>query len=192
MRDARDEGEGAEGFSFRDLRRCLASLLIASGADIKQFPLPLTAVSAMYNMLQAGVASAAKVFKPLDAPEQTAETPIVLPLPNGQSRSGRVEFCHVDFSSVMTTAPSVAGEKQLVTIARALFAHCVQEFRALGSHADRADIARDSPANKTHAPTSHTWAKPPRTDDPAVPRAEAIPPMERYRSPRDHDWWPRV
>ena len=59
---------------------------------IRQFNQPLIEVSAMYNALQSGMASAERVFDFLDAPEETPDTPIVLPLRNGHVRSGRVEF----------------------------------------------------------------------------------------------------
>jgi ATP-binding cassette, subfamily B, fatty acid transporter len=65
---------------------------------VRQFNQPLTQVSAMYNTLQSGMASAERVFDLLDAPEQTPDTPVVMPSPNGQGRSGRVEFQHVNFS----------------------------------------------------------------------------------------------
>jgi ATP-binding cassette, subfamily B, fatty acid transporter len=65
---------------------------------VRQFNQPLTEVSSMYNTVQSGIASAERVFDLLDAPEQTPDTPIMPPPPNGQGRSGRVEFCHVDFS----------------------------------------------------------------------------------------------
>jgi ATP-binding cassette, subfamily B, fatty acid transporter len=65
---------------------------------IRQFNQPLIDLSAMYNVLQSGMASAERVFGFLDAPEETPDTPSVPPLLNGQVRSGRVEFCHVDFS----------------------------------------------------------------------------------------------
>ncbi|MDT5130969.1 MAG: ATP-binding cassette, subfamily fatty acid transporter, partial [Mycobacterium sp.] len=58
----------------------------------------LTQVSGMYNTLQSGMASAERVFDLLDAPEQTPDPPVLLPSANGQGRSGRVEFEHVNFS----------------------------------------------------------------------------------------------
>jgi ABC-type multidrug transport system fused ATPase/permease subunit len=65
---------------------------------IRQFNQPLIEVSAMYNALQSGMASAERVFDFLDAPDETPDTPIVLPSLSGQVQSGRVEFRHVDFS----------------------------------------------------------------------------------------------
>jgi len=65
---------------------------------VRQFTLPLTEVAAMYNVLQSGMASAERVFELLDAPEQTPDASMALPSANGQGLSGRVEFCHVDFS----------------------------------------------------------------------------------------------
>jgi ATP-binding cassette, subfamily B, fatty acid transporter len=64
---------------------------------VRQFNQPLIQLSAMYNTLQSGMASAERVFDLLDAPEQAPDTPVVLPSPNGR-RTGRVEFRHVDFS----------------------------------------------------------------------------------------------
>jgi ATP-binding cassette, subfamily B, fatty acid transporter len=65
---------------------------------VRQFNQPLTQLSAMYNTLQSGMASAERVFDLLDTPEQSPDTPIVLPSPNGAGPSGRVEFRHVNFS----------------------------------------------------------------------------------------------
>jgi ATP-binding cassette subfamily B protein len=65
---------------------------------VRQFNQPLTQVSGMYNTLQSGMASAERVFDLLDAPEQTPDPPVLLPSANGQGRSGRVEFEHVNFS----------------------------------------------------------------------------------------------
>ncbi len=65
---------------------------------VRQFNQPLIEVSAMYNAFQSGMASAERVFDLLDAPEETPYKPMVLPPPDRQPGSGRVEFCHVDFS----------------------------------------------------------------------------------------------
>nr|WP_324684985.1 ABC transporter ATP-binding protein [Mycobacterium sp. 94-17] len=65
---------------------------------VRQFSHPLSEVSAIYNTVQSGIASAERVFDLLDAREQTPDTPIVPPQTNGPGRSGRVEFCHVGFS----------------------------------------------------------------------------------------------
>jgi ATP-binding cassette subfamily B multidrug efflux pump len=60
----------------------------------RQFTQPLTQVASMANLLQSGVASAERVFDLLDAPEQSADPRI--PVPVGDRR-GRVEFEHVCF-----------------------------------------------------------------------------------------------
>ncbi|MDT5355942.1 MAG: ATP-binding cassette, subfamily fatty acid transporter [Mycobacterium sp.] len=65
---------------------------------IRLFNQPLIELSALYNVVQSGIASAERIFDLLDAPEQTPDTPIAPPSLNGQVRSGKVEFCHVDFS----------------------------------------------------------------------------------------------
>jgi ATP-binding cassette, subfamily B, fatty acid transporter len=65
---------------------------------IRQFNQPLIELSALYNAVQSGMASAERVFDFLDAPEQTPDTPNRPPSLNVPIRHGRVEFRHIDFS----------------------------------------------------------------------------------------------
>jgi ATP-binding cassette subfamily B multidrug efflux pump len=59
----------------------------------RQFSQPLTQVASMANLIQSGVASAERVFALLDAPEQSAEPPVV----DLNRAEGRVAFEDVSF-----------------------------------------------------------------------------------------------
>lgn len=84
---------------------------------VRQFNQPLTQLATMYNTLQSGMASAARVFELLDEPEEAPDRALALPSLNGerphgddsgrlvaragpgQSKPhGRVEFRHVSFA----------------------------------------------------------------------------------------------
>lgn len=62
---------------------------------VRQFNQPLTQVSAMYNTLQSGLASAERVFELLDADEETPDPLAAATVPTG---SARVEFEDISFS----------------------------------------------------------------------------------------------
>lgn len=61
---------------------------------VRQFNQPLTQVSAMYNTLQSGLASAERVFELLDADEETPDPLAAATAPTG---SARVEFEDISF-----------------------------------------------------------------------------------------------
>ncbi|AMU20516.1 Probable ABC transporter, ATP-binding protein [Mycobacteroides abscessus subsp. bolletii] len=61
---------------------------------VRQFNQPLTQVSAMYNTLQSGLASAERVFELLDADEETPDPLAAATVPTG---SARVEFEDISF-----------------------------------------------------------------------------------------------
>src|SRR3984893_6420692 len=65
---------------------------------VRQFNAPMNQVASMYNTLQSGVASAERVFDLLDEPEESPDREALLPSPNGEGPTGRVEFDHVSFS----------------------------------------------------------------------------------------------
>ena len=65
---------------------------------IRQFNAPVNQVASMYNTLQSGVASAERVFDLLDEAEESPDRERLLPSPNGEGPTGRVEFDHVSFS----------------------------------------------------------------------------------------------
>lgn len=84
----------------------VGGLRVASGAlslgDVqafiqysRQFTQPLTQVASMANLLQSGVASAERVFRLLDAAEQTPDP--AEPVPAPAHPAGRVVFEHVSF-----------------------------------------------------------------------------------------------
>jgi ATP-binding cassette subfamily B protein len=84
----------------------VGALRVASGAlslgDVqafiqysRQFSQPLTQIAAMSNLVQSGVASAERVFKLLDAQEQS---PDPVPAARIESAQGRVAFENVSFS----------------------------------------------------------------------------------------------
>jgi ATP-binding cassette subfamily B protein len=64
---------------------------------LRQFNQPLTNLASMYNTLQSGAASAARVFEFLDETEEPPDAALTLS-PNGSGPRGRVEFQHVSFS----------------------------------------------------------------------------------------------
>ncbi|WP_375483293.1 ABC transporter ATP-binding protein [uncultured Mycobacterium sp.] len=141
---------------------------------VRQFNQPLTEVSAMYNTLQSGMASAERVFDLLDAPEQTPDPPIALPSPNGESRSGRVEFCHVSFgyrpgvpvmedlslvvepgSTVAIVGPTGAGKTTLVNLLMRFYE--VDSGRILIDGVDIATVSRRGLRSRIGMVLQDTW-----------------------------------
>ena len=141
---------------------------------VRQFNQPLTQVSAMYNTLQSGMASAERVFDLLDAPEQTPDAPVVLPSPNGQRRSGRVEFQHVNFSyrpgmpviedlslvaepgsTVAIVGPTGAGKTTLVNLLMRFYE--VDSGRILLDGVDIATVSRHALRSRIGMVLQDTW-----------------------------------
>ncbi|MBV9639207.1 MAG: ABC transporter ATP-binding protein, partial [Mycobacteriaceae bacterium] len=140
---------------------------------VRQFNQPLTQVSAMYNTLQSGMASAERVFDLLDAPEQTPDTPVVLTSPNGR-RSGLVEFRHVDFSyrpgtpviedlslvaepgsTVAIVGPTGAGKTTLVNLLMRFYE--VDSGRILIDGVDIATVSRHALRSRIGMVLQDTW-----------------------------------
>ncbi len=141
---------------------------------VRQFNQPLTQVSAMYNTLQSGMASAERVFDLLDAPEQTPDAPVVLPSPNGQGPSGRVEFQHVDFSyrpgtpviedlslvaepgsTVAIVGPTGAGKTTLVNLLMRFYE--VDSGRILIDGVDISTVSRHALRSRIGMVLQDTW-----------------------------------
>jgi ATP-binding cassette, subfamily B, fatty acid transporter len=141
---------------------------------IRQFNLPLIELSTMFNALQSGMASAERVFELLDTPEQTPDTSIVLPSTNGQRRSGRVEFCNVDFSyrpgtpvmedlslvaepgsTVAIVGPTGAGKTTLVNLLMRFYD--VDSGRILIDGVDIATVSRHSVRSRIGMVLQDPW-----------------------------------
>jgi ABC-type multidrug transport system fused ATPase/permease subunit len=141
---------------------------------IRQFNQPLIDVSAMYNAVQSGMASAERVFDFLDAPEETPDTPVGSPVLNGQVRTGRVEFCHVDFSyrpgipvmedlslvaepgsTVAIVGPTGAGKTTLVNLLMRFYD--VDSGRILIDGVDIATVSRHALRSRIGMVLQDTW-----------------------------------
>jgi ATP-binding cassette subfamily B protein len=141
---------------------------------IRQFNQPLIEVSAMYNAVQSGMASAERVFDFLDAPEEAPDTAVGLPASNGQARSGRVEFCHVDFSyrpgapviedlslvavpgsTVAIVGPTGAGKTTLVNLLMRFYE--VDAGRILIDGVDIATLGRHALRSRIGMVLQDTW-----------------------------------
>ncbi|MDT5349563.1 MAG: ATP-binding cassette, subfamily fatty acid transporter [Mycobacterium sp.] len=141
---------------------------------VRQFNQPLTEVSAMYNTLQSGTASAERIFELLDTPELTADPAVALPSPNGHVRSGRVEFCHVDFSyrpgtpvmedlslvaepgsTVAIVGPTGAGKTTLVNLLMRFYE--VDSGRILIDGVDIATVSRHALRSRIGMVLQDTW-----------------------------------
>ena len=141
---------------------------------VRQFNQPLTQVAAMYNNLQSGVASAERVFDLLDAEEESPDPRVALPSPDGQVRSGRVEFEHVNFSyrpgtpviedlslvaepgsTVAIVGPTGAGKTTLVNLLMRFYE--VDSGRIFIDGVDIASVSRDSLRSRMGMVLQDTW-----------------------------------
>jgi ABC-type multidrug transport system fused ATPase/permease subunit len=141
---------------------------------VRQFNQPLTQVAGMYNTLQSGIASAERVFDLLDASEESAESPNALPSPDGQTRTGRVEFQDINFSyrpgtpviedlslvaepgsTVAIVGPTGAGKTTLVNLLMRFYE--VDSGRILVDGVDISSVNRRSLRSRIGMVLQDTW-----------------------------------
>jgi ABC-type multidrug transport system fused ATPase/permease subunit len=141
---------------------------------VRQFNQPLTQVAGMYNTLQSGIASAERVFDLLDASEESAESPNVLPSPDGQAHTGRVEFQNINFSyhpgtpviedlsmvaepgsTVAIVGPTGAGKTTLVNLLMRFYE--VDSGRILVDGVDISSVSRRSLRSRIGMVLQDTW-----------------------------------
>jgi ATP-binding cassette, subfamily B, fatty acid transporter len=141
---------------------------------VRQFNQPLTQVAGMYNTLQSGIASAERVFELLDAEEESPEPSAVLTSPDGQVRTGRVEFENIDFSyrpctpvieelslvaepgsTVAIVGPTGAGKTTLVNLLMRFYE--VDSGRILVDGADISSVSRRSLRSRIGMVLQDTW-----------------------------------
>jgi ATP-binding cassette subfamily B protein len=128
----------------------------------------------MYNTLQSGIASAERVFDLLDASEESAESPNALPSPDGQTRTGRVEFQDINFSyrpgtpviedlslvaepgsTVAIVGPTGAGKTTLVNLLMRFYE--VDSGRILVDGVDISSVNRRSLRSRIGMVLQDTW-----------------------------------
>ena len=141
---------------------------------VRQFNAPLSQVAGMYNTLQSGVASAARVFNLLDEPEEPPDSEPALPDAEGSHPSGRVEFGHVNFayragtpviedlsmvaepgSTVAIVGPTGAGKTTLVNLLMRFYD--VDSGRILVDGVDITTVSRQSLRSRIGMVLQDTW-----------------------------------
>jgi ATP-binding cassette subfamily B protein len=139
---------------------------------VRQFNQPLTQVSAMYNTLQSGLASAERVFDLLDTEEESADR--VATLPPSRTGTGRVEFDQVSFSyrpdtpviedlsltvepgsTVAIVGPTGAGKTTLVNLLMRFYEPDSGQIRIDG--VDIATVSRHSLRSRIGMVLQDTW-----------------------------------
>jgi ATP-binding cassette, subfamily B, fatty acid transporter len=141
---------------------------------VRQFNQPLTQVAGMYNTLQSGIASAERVFDLLDAEEESPEPPATLASPDGEVRTGRVEFENINFSyragtpviedlslvaepgsTVAIVGPTGAGKTTLVNLLMRFYE--VDSGRILVDGVDISSVSRRSLRSRIGMVLQDTW-----------------------------------
>jgi ATP-binding cassette, subfamily B, fatty acid transporter len=141
---------------------------------IRQFNSPLNQVASMYNTMQSGVASAERVFDLLDEQEESPDREALLPSPNGEGPTGRVEFEHVSFaylpgtpviedlsftarpgSTVAIVGPTGAGKTTLVNLLMRFYD--VDSGRIMLDGNDIAAVSRHSLRSRIGMVLQDTW-----------------------------------
>jgi ATP-binding cassette, subfamily B, fatty acid transporter len=141
---------------------------------VRQFNQPLTQVAGMYNTLQSGIASAERVFDLLDAGEESPDPAAALASPDGEIRTGRVEFQNINFSyqpgtpviedlslvaepgsTVAIVGPTGAGKTTLVNLLMRFYE--VDSGRILIDGVDISSVSRRSLRSRIGMVLQDTW-----------------------------------
>jgi ATP-binding cassette, subfamily B, fatty acid transporter len=141
---------------------------------VRQFNQPLTQVAGMYNTLQSGIASAERVFDLLDAEEESPDPAATLASPDGEVRTGRVEFQDINFSyrtetpviedlslvaepgsTVAIVGPTGAGKTTLVNLLMRFYE--VDSGRILVDGVDISSVSRRSLRSRIGMVLQDTW-----------------------------------
>lgn len=137
----------------------------------RQFTQPLSQLASMANLLQSGVASAERVFRVLDADEQTPDAD---PARSSQTHTGRLEFEHVSFSydpakpliddlslvaqpgqTIAVVGPTGAGKTTLVNLIMRFYE--LDGGRITLDGVDIADMTRADLRSRTGMVLQDTW-----------------------------------